>query len=538
VPYWDEWLFVSLLREFDQGTVGFSTLFAQHNEHRMPFPRLLMLANAALFHWNRTAEMYVSAVLLILCAWLLFRFARAYWAHPLAPVLFVPMAWLLLSWRQWENLLMGMGTVFTLAETGVILALLLLHRTRRGDRFVWGASAAAFMAGFSSGGGLFLWPVGLGQLLLRRLYGAPGERPGPGPFVVWTGAGTLTCALFFYGYNPLTLTWPSGFMYLLHSPLHTVRYLATFIGSPLSCDQPAAQSLGILMTALAAWAVFLLLRANRDLVAASPLLAFMAFTVITAVAACDRRMGEGIGEALASRYCSLTGLGIAAVYILWIRLALTERRPATLLGCGGMTAFVVLAATNFVSWNHDSRHRDVALEIYAVRNADVVSDEPLAQSFWIPGTVRDEVPYLRAHGYSLFHHAAPAGVPPRYKGESTGCNIDLPSRRAPAVNDVQRGDGSSGLRVYGWAVDLTTRQTASQVFVNVDGRTDFPALLGRPRPDVYRAFGNLKYSEAGFISYIRTSRLSDGEHALELKVVSHDGSGYWTCNDARIRVVE
>lgn len=75
VPFLDEWhAFVIPLQQFDQGTLGFSALLAQHNEHRMVFPRLLTLANATLFHWNRTAEMYVTAALMIFCAGLLFRF--------------------------------------------------------------------------------------------------------------------------------------------------------------------------------------------------------------------------------------------------------------------------------------------------------------------------------------------------------------------------------------------------------------------------------------------------------------------------------
>jgi len=69
LPWWDEWDALLIpLQLFDSGRLTFTALFAQHNEHRMLFPRLITLANAMLFHWNRTAEMYVTVVLLIVCA--------------------------------------------------------------------------------------------------------------------------------------------------------------------------------------------------------------------------------------------------------------------------------------------------------------------------------------------------------------------------------------------------------------------------------------------------------------------------------------
>ena len=547
LPWWDEWdaLWVPL-QEFDQGRLGVSTLLMNHMEHRPLFPRLLTLANAALFHWNRTAEMYITAALLIFCAWLLYRFARAYWAHPLTPLLFVPIAWTLLGWRQWENLLMGMGTLFSLLAAGTVLAFFLLQRARRTDRFVLAAAAAAFVASFSSGGGLFLWPVGLAQLVLQRLYGEPGNRPGPGAFVVWTGAGTLTWALFFFKYNPFPLPYPTGFAYLIHNPIQTGRYVASMIGSPLSFHQPMAQSLGFIMTVLGAWVVFRLRRVPRDLVAAAPLLALLALTLLYAVTSCDRRMGQEFIAALHSRYCSLTALGIVALYALLVKSALVERRPATLLACGGIAAFLVAGAmTNFICFREDpavqARLDQFVLGTYAIRYPEVVCDEAVSVLRHTSSVVRERIPFLRAHGYSLFHQGVPTGLPARYNGSAGGCQIEAVNGRGGSMVDVRRSDDSFGLRVTGWAVDLAAGQEPSRLFVSIDGRIDVPAMLGRLRPDVAGALGNPNYGASGYISYVRTSMLTVGEHALGLTIVSHDGSGYWTCSSSavsRLRVAE
>jgi hypothetical protein len=390
------------------------------------------------------------------------------------------------------------------------------------------------MASFSSGGGLFIWPIGLAQLLLQRLYGGPGEKPGPGAFVAWSGAGTLTWALFFSGYHLP----PAGFAYLLHNPVQTVRYASTMIGSPLSWHQPTAQSLGVILLALGVWAVFRLLRATRDLEAAAPLLALVAFTLLNVVADCSRREGAyGIQMALASRYCSFTMLGLVALYALLVKFTLTERRPAALLVWGGMAAFLASGAmTNFICWREDpaaqARLDGFVLGTYAVRYAGVVSDEAIAPVYpWDPSIVRERTPFLRARGYSLFHQTVPLGLPARYNGNARGCNIEAVNGRTGSVIDVHQGSDHLGLRVTGWAVDAGAKQAPSRAFVSIDGQIDVPALFGPARPDMSRG-------ASGFISYVRTSLIPDGEHALELKIVSHDGAGYWTCGASHIRVAE
>ncbi len=539
LPWWDEWGYAYLLR-----SCTLSSLFAQNNEHRPFFPRLLTLVNAALFHWNRKAEMYMTAALLILCAWLLFRLMRAYWAHPLTLLLFLPIVWTVLSWRQWFNLLFGFQTCFGLLAAGTVLAFCMLHRARKIDRFVLTAAVGAFVASFSLGAGLLIWPVGLAQLLLQRWCGRPGERPGLGAFAFWTAAGTLTWAGYFFGYHQPPLAWANGPEFVIHHPVLAVQYMATLIGGPLSFHQPTAQSFGVIVTVLGAWAVFRLRKRAEDLAAAAPLLALLAFTLVDTAANCDQRMGGGLPPALYSRYCSVTDLGLVALYALLVKFALTERRPAHFLACGGMAAFLVLAAmTNFVSWRDDpaaqERLDSYALGAYALRHSDVVSDEAIISGVCpMPDPVRELAPFLRDHGYTLFHRVVQPDLPARYNGGVGGCNIEVVNGKPGWDFEVHRRDENSGLRVVGWAVDLRAGQEASRIFVNFDNRIDVPALYGQPRPDVALALRNPNYAAAGYVSYVRTSLLTVGAHFVQLKIVSHDGSSYSTCSAARLRVVE
>ena len=515
VPQWDEWMFVPALQQFSEGRLTLPTLFAQHNEHRMLFPRLITLANAALFHWDRRAEMCVSAVLLIACAWLCYRFARAYWNHPLTPLLILPVTWSILSWRQWENLLMGIGTVFTLLLIGTLLSLVLLARARGADRFAWAAVAAAFLASLSSAGGLFLWPVGVLQLLLQRCCADPEDRPRIGLFVVWAGAGALTCCLFFFGYHAHA-DWPTGPAYVLQHPLAAAQFVSRMLGSPF-LDRPwLAEPLGIVVIAAVTWALLRLSR-RSDLAAASPMLAILAFALLTALVACDRRLGLGIEQSLVSRYCSLTALGLAALYILVVGIAIRDNRPAAWSVCFALGAVLLGSGMLHVAaWRKEPpMHRaESAMKTYSLMYYDVVSDEALGWLYPDPGVVRELTPFLRAHRYSLFQREIPA-LPSAYTGDSGTCRINAPA-------EVHLIRDRAGLRISGWILDRSG-QPPPRAFVGIDRRIDVPVLFSA--------------GSAHFTGWVRTSLFTEGDHNLEIKAVSHDGASYLTCGTVHLRVV-
>src|SRR5215208_7141850 len=60
VPFADQWALVPLLERSYRGTLSLHDLWAQHNEHRLLFPRLIMLALARLSAWNTHIEMLAN----------------------------------------------------------------------------------------------------------------------------------------------------------------------------------------------------------------------------------------------------------------------------------------------------------------------------------------------------------------------------------------------------------------------------------------------------------------------------------------------
>src|SRR3954467_8628128 len=63
IPFEDEWEFSSLLQASHEHHLTAAMLWEPHNEHRIFFPRLLMLGLASLSHWNLGLETFISFLL-------------------------------------------------------------------------------------------------------------------------------------------------------------------------------------------------------------------------------------------------------------------------------------------------------------------------------------------------------------------------------------------------------------------------------------------------------------------------------------------
>src|SRR5437870_11339168 len=77
VPFLDEWDGTApLFEKMADGTLGLADFFAQHNEHRIFFPRLIFFGLGRLTHWNIQAELWVTWFLALLCLFNIWQIAR------------------------------------------------------------------------------------------------------------------------------------------------------------------------------------------------------------------------------------------------------------------------------------------------------------------------------------------------------------------------------------------------------------------------------------------------------------------------------
>jgi hypothetical protein len=316
VPYGDQWGDISLIGHSYNGTLSFGTLWALHNENRVFFPNLIVLALSRTTHFNIVIEEYFSGAMLIAATALIIyahkRRSRRAWVY------YCPVAILLLSFVQHENTLSGqeMASYLLLLSLAVMVVLL--------DSFTlaWigliGALVAATVGSFSSLQGLLIWPAGLVLLYHRR-------RPRPF-FIVWVGCMAISVFLYFYGYQTSSGSAPTP-TYALAHPITAFKFYLFAIGDVLGTNvnlgghgNSGVLVFGMLVLVLAA-AVVVFYGIKRDEYGGNPVgVALICFGLLFAATITDGRirfyqLSGYPWAASASRYTTFDLLVLVGTYL-------------------------------------------------------------------------------------------------------------------------------------------------------------------------------------------------------------------------------
>jgi len=331
VIWGDQWTDINVIAHSYSGTLGWKLLWAQHNEERMLFPKLLVVLLAHTTHLNLFVEMYLGAILLVLTA------AAIVVAHrrrsPSTPWLYYcPVAFLLFSLVQYGNTLWGFQIAWYIDLCALGIALLLLDRPMLSWLALTGAMAAAVVGSFSSFQGLFIWPAGLVIFYHRRR---------PWRFTsTWVVAGIATWAFYYVGYNSNQINQVPSF----GSWGNIARFFFIEIGDVVGQSIPdtphagnnAVLFLGIVIFVGAMYAVFRY-GLRRDDRGGGPIgVALICFGLLCALSTAIGRYPLGLWEASASRYTTNDLLILGGTYLALldrprIRGSLTGWRKGTLV---------------------------------------------------------------------------------------------------------------------------------------------------------------------------------------------------------------
>jgi len=340
VPYLDQWDFVPLIDKMYQGQLTFHDLWMQFNEHRILFPKLIMLGLAWLTHWNIRYESAASVLLamgvFLVLAWQIRASARVFgerqlrWALPACSLV-------AFSASQYENFLWGWQLGLLLGLLASLGAILLLAN----GPFGWGKFAGAVVLGivatYSFANGVLVWVIGLGLLCVIRPNNSPlavrtalplsSNRLAIG---IWSFAAAVCMGLYLWDYQK-----PAHHPQLtsiFSRPVVFISYVLKYIGSTCAQygeggvlpDRIWALVLGLAGLAVMGWAGWRIARRcyphgakypdgasypdrAKARVALAPYFAMCAYSLGTALMAATARGGFGRGQALCSRYCSMTG---------------------------------------------------------------------------------------------------------------------------------------------------------------------------------------------------------------------------------------
>jgi hypothetical protein len=409
VVFADAWDMVLVFRKWFSGRLAFADLYAQHVEHRMFFPRGVELLLGSLTRYNNVAEMYlIVSCFLITAAVLLLAFRREI-GLPL--IFFVPVALLIFSFRQYENMLFGFQISFAFTQTFGVLALYLLYSSSR-DNFRAYAFAAALgsatIASFSTAQGLLVWPAGLLGLLLGSVV-----RPGKKVLVgLWGIVGVAEWVAYFVDYKT-----PRGHLPLLHAVSHigtATEYFLTLLGSALFWQPDHAFSGGLVIGCLAL-AMFLATYGRGVLREHSFWISLLFYSLfILATITLGRAGMFGVWQAAISRYTTFSILAVASIYTLLARMVFVRSsgvgRAVLLVALFGIV--LLSAGISYRNGIEAGRVQEASREraAHVLETYRSQPDVRLAALYPRPETVRSRAPVLQRLGYNVFSKPLPHDV--------------------------------------------------------------------------------------------------------------------------------
>ena len=325
--FYDQWNDVALLTHtpffsdsYSHTTI--STLWAQHNEDRTFFPNLAVLALGRLTSLNILAELYLSAVLLVIA------FVLIIWAHRqdvtrIRLVFYLPVAFLVFTLGQYENTLFGFQLWLYLVIATLAATIFLLDLQRLSWLVLGVAMATAVIGSYSALDGLLIWPTGLVVLLWKRR---------PRAFVLtWLITAMATTGLYFYHYNfSKASAGQGGSSYVLTHPLSAAQFFFFAIGDIMGNSLPPKSKptnpdivvigVAVFLLAVACLAIY----GRRRRLSKSPVgPASICFGILLAVVVTIGRTNLGVWAASQSRYVTEDLMILVGCY-----LCLLERWPA------------------------------------------------------------------------------------------------------------------------------------------------------------------------------------------------------------------
>jgi hypothetical protein len=489
VPLWDEWQEIDAIVTAPQHQPPISWLWSLHNEHRVVFYRLLLLADIHLFHGKHWvyfwAMLAVQILFLATLAWML-RFAGvngALWRAAVglgAFALFCP--------SQWENFGWAFQISFLLPGLFLILALSALLKYERSVREVspkWIYLALSILAAgaatYSSANGVLLWPLLLlaaSALFLRPLVLAS-----------YAGFGLAFLGSYLYHYSAPSIH--SSPLNSIRHPLPVLQYTAGYLGVIFppwvhirNVLAVSSGSVGLLIGLVVT--IWVLRRQPREPLHVA-LLAVMYFAVATGFITALGRIGFGLAQAFSSRYQTFNLLFWFSAVILLLFMADRVSSSLRTAMLGITSATMLLAFAVFPLGFRASRTRTQQAEAAATSLVAGVPDKAaLGVLFEDLLLVWRDADYFRQQQLFMFSDVKNGqlgqSLASAYRVDSTQqCEGRTKIAERIPANELLAGSDTGALQLSGWAVNGPSHTPAQRLIITADDRiVGFGASIAGP----------------------------------------------------------
>jgi len=392
IPFWDQWANVSLLMKQQQGILSIADLFAQHNEHRPFFPRLIWLVLARLTHYNVKAEQWTNLLIALAAFGFFIQRSLRLWREykVIVPPALIPLLSLLVfNLGHRESWLQGFQTVVFLGMACIVMGFFLIVEDSPISYSI--AILLGIITTFSMANGLLYWPIGLIIILLTAA-----SKTRTIKIISWLVFSTLCIGLFLQHWTTTATINPA---YLFAHLFEWLIWILNFLGAPLLAFWYIAWIFGALSVGLYGLVLVKAIKANlwKPML---PYLAISLFILITTFSISLGRMEFGLRQSTVSRYLTMSVWYWASLLVL---LPLSALKPPYLhllnLFFTASLVFLTIAG----GWVGYVRLYQRILPAYeTVISGQTVSEDVLAAIYPTPAEIRTQIDFLRENKLSAW----------------------------------------------------------------------------------------------------------------------------------------
>jgi hypothetical protein len=400
VVYWDQWELLPLIDKLHAGTLTFYDLIAQHNEHRILFPRMIQLAQASLTHFNVMTEMYLSWALVVMTLALIFLMYREKSGiSKIAMICFIPVAWVLFTLKQVENILWGWQFEIYLCVFGFFAMLYFLNKVKGVDINLFMAAFFATISMFSFLNGLFTWPVGLLLILMSDIKNKGRVA------VSWILISILLYISFFYSWH---IPQNHGSINNAGNPVvDGILYLFANIGSSILYGTMPAIIGGVIIFAAIVIAVFITWK-NKAVAENKIWLSIIIFGLFTSLANAIGRSGWTLENALMSRYTTFSIIIVIGLYLLTLQLYQRASKDKLALFLLVSVVLAVLITGVYIGYTGGyAQGSDIYSQraplVDILKNYQFEDDQSLSQLYPVASVVKERVHVLVDNHMNVFN---------------------------------------------------------------------------------------------------------------------------------------
>lgn len=529
VPIQDQWQISDIFEKFNQRTLSFNDLIAQHNESRKFFPRLIFLALGFITKWNIRYEMLVTFLLACIVSiniYLLNKLTIGGSRIKGLTIAFISNIFIF-SAVQYENWLWGIQIVIFIPIVCITSCILIAYSRLNNRTKILICMVLSTISTFSYANGLLAWVIVLPVLALVQLKFWSDIRKNIILYLLFWIIGFIANVTFYFHDYQKPLSHPNP-LESIQYPYQIFQYFLVFLGGSLGVNSSIQALNNSIIFGLVIIIIFIgfcsyIIWHIKDYELRYKTISWImlgSYTVISALVTSFGRVTFGVEQALSSRYTTFSTYIIISIIHLMIIVGedaikkysfLINRNLFSKIICWFIGIITVIQVHNFTYsidkmrlWNQNFlKYKGCLLLI------DFTHDncQNLIDPYYF------EYIKQRAHYLTKIGFLEPGLIATNRISDL----IDMSnSRQVGGTFERLEFIGNNNFLATGWAIFTDTNLPVDAIIISYDNLQGEPIVsavadMTMTRPNLVKELKSKKYLKSGWQKILYTHKFPQGK---------------------------